>query len=100
MPIFQVTPTELKALTKTTFGAEGILERKDLQRLLRERISTLADVLDDRFMVIDEEFGDWVESTRRVDLLCIDGEANLVVVELKRTDDGATWSCRPCATRQ
>ncbi len=29
MPIFQITPTELKALSETTFGAEGIAERKD-----------------------------------------------------------------------
>lgn len=84
MPIFQVTPNELKALSQTTFGAENILERKDIQRLLREQIS----VLDERFMVIAEEFGDWLDSSRRIDLLCLDSDANLVVVELKRTEDG------------
>jgi hypothetical protein len=88
MPIFQVTPNELKALSTTSFGAEGILERKDIQRLLREQISVLGDVLDERFMVIAEEFGDWLDSSRRIDLLCIDTNANLVVVELKRSDDG------------
>ncbi|MDP9918533.1 hypothetical protein J2W24_004193 [Variovorax boronicumulans] len=84
MPIFQVTPKELKPLSETTFGAEGIMERNDLQRLLREQIS----VLDERFMVIYEEFGDWLDSSRRIDLLCLDADANLVVVELKRTEDG------------
>lgn len=84
MPIFQVTPSELKPISETTFGAEGIMERKDIQRMLREQIS----VLDDRLMVIAEEFGDWLDSSRRIDLLCIDSEANLVVVELKRTEDG------------
>ena len=84
MSIFQVTPKELKALSETTFGAESIMERKDIQRLLREQIS----VLDEHFMVIAEEFGDWLDSSRRIDLLCIDSDANLVVVELKRTDDG------------
>lgn len=84
MPIFQVTPNELKALSETSFGAEGMMERKDIQRLLREQIN----VLDERFMVIAEEFGDWLDSSRRIDLLCIDRDANLVVVELKRTDDG------------
>jgi hypothetical protein len=39
-------------------------------------------------MVIAEEFGDWEDSNRRIDLLCLDREANLVVVELKRTQDG------------
>jgi Domain of unknown function (DUF4268) len=84
MPIFQVTPKELKTLSETRFGAENILERKDIQRLLREQIS----VLDDQFMVIAEESGDWLDSLRRIDLLCLDSEANLVVVELKRTEDG------------
>ena len=80
MPIFQVTPKELKPISETTFGADGIMERKDIQRMLREQIG----VVDDRLMVIAEEFGDWLDSSRRIDLLCIDSEANLVVVELKR----------------
>ena len=84
MPIYQVTANELKAISETSFGAEGIYERGDLQRLLREQIS----VLDERLMVIAEEFGDWLDASRRIDLLCLDTEANLVVVELKRTDDG------------
>jgi len=84
MPIFQVTPQGLKAVCETTFGAEGMLERKDIQRMLREQIG----VLDDRLMVIAEEFGDWLDSSRRIDLLCLDKDANLVVVELKRTEDG------------
>lgn len=84
MPIFQVTPSELKPIAETSFGAEGMMERKDIQRLLRAQIS----VLDERLMVITEEFGDWLDSLRRIDLLCIDSDANLVVVELKRTDDG------------
>jgi hypothetical protein len=84
MPIYQVVNKELKTVVPTTFGAEGILERKDLQRMLRENIA----VLDPRLMVIAEEFGDWIDSLRRIDLLCVDRDANLVVVELKRTEDG------------
>jgi hypothetical protein len=38
--------------------------------------------------VLAEEFGDWEDSLRRIDLLCLDRDANLVVVELKRTQDG------------
>jgi hypothetical protein len=72
MAIFQITSSkELKALSQTSFGAENILERKDLQRLLRDQIS----VLDDErvsYMVVAEEFEDWVDSSRRIDLLCID----------------------------
>ena len=51
MPIYHVNQKELKAVAETTFGAEGILERKDLQRMLREQIS----VLDERLMVVAEE---------------------------------------------
>lgn len=84
MAIFQYTATELKPVNETSFGIEGIMERKNLQRLLRSQIS----VIDERLMVIAEEFGEWVDSSRRIDLLCLDTEANLVVLELKRTDDG------------
>ncbi|WP_337173582.1 DUF4268 domain-containing protein [Paludisphaera sp.] len=38
--------------------------------------------------MIAEEFSDWEESRRRIDLLGIDRDANLVVIELKRTEDG------------
>jgi hypothetical protein len=61
-----------------------IRERDDLQRLLRTQIEVLSDDL----YVLSEEFGDWEDSKRRIDLLAIDREANLVVIELKRTNDG------------
>jgi hypothetical protein len=84
MPLFHYTTDRLHPVAETTFGAEGILERQDLQRLLREQI----DALGERLLVIAEEFGDWADSARRIDLLCLDTDANLVVVELKRTEDG------------
>lgn len=84
MAIYQLTDKSLKPIAETSFGAEGIMERKDLQRLLRDQI----DVLGERLMVIAEEFGGWADSSRRIDLLCMDADANLVVVELKRTEDG------------
>jgi RecB family endonuclease NucS len=82
--IFQVKPTGLEAVSETTFGAEGIFERKHIQKLLREQIA----VLDGTLLVIAEEFGDWLDSSRRIDLLCLDRSARLVVVELRRTEDG------------
>ena len=62
----------------------GIGERSDIQRLLRTQI----DVLGDELHVLTEEFGDWEDSKRRIDLLAVDKKAQLVVVELKRTYDG------------
>jgi hypothetical protein len=84
MPIFQIRDGVLQPVPTTTFGAEGIYERQGIQKLLRENI----EVLGERLMVISEEFGEWLDSSRRIDLLCIDADANLVVVELKRTEDG------------
>jgi hypothetical protein len=84
MPLFQITSGKLAALPPTSFAAEKLMERRDLQQLLRSDISVLADDL----MVVGEEFGDWEDSKRRIDLLCIDKQKNLVVVEIKRTEDG------------
>jgi hypothetical protein len=84
MPIFEVTSNRLLPLQPTEFAAHGLRERADLQRLLRDQVEVIApDVL-----VVSEEFGGWEDSKRRVDLLGIDRDANLVVVELKRTEDG------------
>lgn len=84
MSLYQINSGNLSKVTETTFAAEKIFERQDLQRLLRSDISALGDDL----MVIGEEFGDWEDSKRRIDLLCLDKRANVVVVELKRTEDG------------
>ena len=84
MALYEVKPNGLAPVAPTSFAAEGIRERGDIQRLLRERI----DCLDAGLMVIAEEFGAWADSARRIDLLCLDSDANLVVVELKRSEDG------------
>ncbi len=84
MAIFRITDSSIEKVEETTFAREKLLERKDLQRRLKTNISVLSPDL----MVIDEEFGDWEDSSRRIDLLCLDRDAHLVVVELKRTDDG------------
>ena len=55
-----------------------------MQRVLRDHIDA---VIPDS-MVLAEEFGEWEDSKRRIDLLCIDRDKRLVVVELKRTEDG------------
>jgi hypothetical protein len=85
MPIYELRENAIHPATATSFEAEGIKERADLQRLLRQRIESLGEGL----MVLAEEFSDWLDSSRRIDLLCVDTSANLVVVELKRNDDGS-----------
>lgn len=84
MALYEITTDNLHKLDETSFDLAGVRERYDLQRLLRSQIEVIApDTL-----VIAEEFGDWEESKRRIDLLALDKDANIVVIELKRTDDG------------
>lgn len=84
MALYRVTGNSLERVVETTFARESLKERSDIQRLLRTDISVLSEDL----MVVAEEFGDWAESNRRIDLLCLDKDASVVVVELKRTEDG------------
>jgi len=85
MAIYKLKQNEIADLTETSFESESILERRDLQRLLREKIG----IISPDTLVIAEEFGEWDGSKRRIDLLGIDKEARLVVIELKRTETGA-----------
>jgi hypothetical protein len=84
MPLYEMTPDSFRPLDEGSFAGWKVSERGDLQRLLRTQI----EVLDDDLYVIAEEFSDWEDSRRRIDLLAIDSGANLVVIELKRTSDG------------
>lgn len=84
MSLFRIDDRKIVEIERTTFEANGMQETKDLQNMLRSQIDVIApDVL-----VVAEEFGEWEDSHRRIDLLGIDKEANLVVIELKRTEDG------------
>src|SRR5215469_13211936 len=84
MPLFEMTPGQLVAVPSSTFANEKILERADLQRLLRARIDAIADDV----LIVAEEFGAFADAKRRIDLLGIDRKGRLVVFELKRTADG------------
>ena len=44
--------------------------------------------MEDGLLVLCDEFSGWADSARRIDLLCLDTDANLVVVELKRDEEG------------
>lgn len=82
--LYKVDSNSLEELPPTTFEAEQIFERENLQTMFREKI----EVIVPDSMVLAEEYGSWEGSRRRIDLLCLDKNARLVVVELKRTEDG------------
>lgn len=84
MPLYRVTDDGLQQVARTDFATAKVKERQDLQRLLRDQIQ----VLDRDLYVLCEEFGQWDEGSRRIDLLAVDRDANLVVIELKRTEHG------------
>ena len=74
----------LDKVAPTSFGQEGVLERSDLQRILRDQ----PEVLEKGLRIISEEFGNWQDSNRRIDLLALDTTGRLVVIELKRGETG------------
>lgn len=84
MAVFRLNKQSIERIEEASFEQLGVLERGDLQRLLKSNITVIApDVL-----IIAEEFCDWDESRRRIDLLGVDRSANLVVIELKRDNEG------------
>lgn len=85
MPIYTFKDKQIAEVKSTQFWVEGIQERTDLQSALRDKIT----VISPDTLVIAEEFSEWTEGGRRIDLLGIDKQANLVVIELKRDDTGA-----------
>ena len=84
MPIYRMTSEKLEEIPVTSFAQENIMERGDLQRLLRDK----PDVLEEGLFVISEEFSRWQESGRSIDLLGLDAVGQLTVIELKRTESG------------
>jgi hypothetical protein len=84
MPLFEISDSGMERHSAASLTELGLRERQDLQRLLRDDIG----VLDQNLMVISEEFGNWEDARRRIDLLALDKEGRLVVIELKRTEDG------------
>ena len=84
MAIYSFNNNLLQTVETTTFNSEGILERQHLQAAIKQQI----DIISPNCIVISEEFSEWSGSQRRIDLLAIDKEGNLVVIELKRTETG------------
>lgn len=83
MAVYEIKSDGMHALEQTTFHDARILERQDLQRHLRDQI----DIVSPNTLVVAEAFRDWEDSRREIDLLGIDKSGNLVVIELKRTED-------------
>jgi len=86
MPFYKILNEKtLEQITPVSFQSLDMKERQHLQGLLKENISCI----DSNLLVFSEEFCHWDDSNRRIDLLALDKEANLVVIELKRVEEGS-----------
>ncbi len=75
---------ELIQLETTDFSNLGLKERFDIQ----EWIEKTPSILGEELLVIGKEV--ILPSGKRLDLLCIDKSASLVIIELKRDDSGSS----------
>ena len=65
MPLYRISDNEIISVERTTYEKLGLRERQDLQAMLKKNI----DVIAPDILVVAEEFGDWDDSRRRIDLL-------------------------------
>lgn len=84
MTIYTFEENNLTPIDSTSFIEAEILERSHLQQAIKNNIGVIASDC----LIISEEYSEWDNSRKRIDLLAIDKNANLVVIELKRTETG------------
>ncbi len=84
MPLYEISDTGLVRHEAMTFRDLEVYERADLQRRLRDDVGVIGDDL----LIVAEEYSQWEDARRRIDLLALDRSGRLVVIELKRTDEG------------
>lgn len=82
MAIWRIRGDRLRPVDPTTFPELKVKEEK-LRSLLKDRM----DAIMPETKLCLEEFSPWENSQRSIDLFGIDHQANLVVVEIKRTDE-------------
>ena len=80
--LYEMNDKRLTGIERTSFQEQGRDGGCSCRRRLREH----PEFIEDGLFVISDEFSDWEDAWRYIDLLCIDSEGNLVVVELKRGD--------------
>lgn len=66
IPLFRLTDANIERIPETAFAAEGLKERSDLQRAIRDNVDIVAP---DTFVLADE-YSQWDDSRRRIEGLC------------------------------
>ena len=90
MSIWELQDDAIKPVDTTAFATEGVLEQGHLQKVLAKNIAAI----DPQLLVIAAEYSAWQDSRRRIDILALDQNANLVVIELEPTEDGGHMDLR------
>ena len=83
MSLYRIDDNAMEPVPETSFHTEGLQERRDLQQLVINQPSALGSDL----FIVKDEFENWSDSARRIDLLAIDEDGTLTVVELKRDEN-------------
>ena len=89
MAICKMEDEKLIPISETSYKDSNLEEPTFLRPLLRKSIEvgSIDEILPD-LMIVAEEFNAWSNSNRRIDLLAVDRDANLVVIEIKRSSHG------------
>ncbi len=74
---------KVNVLTSTSFKEQGMSEQ-EIQAIIKAN----PEILGEDLFIVSEELAPCKDSKKRMDLLAIDKEGNLVVIEIKRDDDG------------
>ena len=82
---------QTEKIQEVTFESLGITERYDIQEWVAKDPSILE--YDSELLIIQKEFDGFEDTNRRLDLLALDSNGNLVIIENKRDDTGTdvTW---------
>ncbi|MFG5858988.1 endonuclease NucS [Dysgonomonas sp. Shenzhen-Wh21] len=83
MSLYKISNEQLFEISSVQFQDFSYLE-KHIQNLITKDPNVLGEDL----LIISEEYTDWQESKKRLDLLALDRSGNLVVIEIKRDNDG------------
>ena len=82
---------QTEKIQEVSFESLGITERYDIQEWVAKNPSILE--YDSELLIIQKEFDGFEDTNRRLDLLALDSNGNLVIIENKRDDTGTdvTW---------
>lgn len=85
MSIFKINKTDQTATVQNLIAfKDNHIKERDVQNIIKSN----PEILGEDLLIIGEELSPCEDSKKRLDLLALDKSGKLVVIELKRNDDG------------